>query len=63
MDFNTEGMIHIGLLPEYIEEVRRDDMSDEDPELLFHTAEVFIQVWEKIEPASWCQMNRMKFYK
>ena len=46
VDFNTEGMLHIGLLPEYIEDVRRDGATDEQLEPLFRTAEVFLQVWE-----------------
>lgn len=49
VDFNTEGMIHVGLLPEYIEDVRRDGMSDADLEPLFRTAEAFIRVWEQAE--------------
>lgn len=46
IDFNTEGMLHIGLLPELIEDVRREGMSDADLEPLFRTAESFVRVWE-----------------
>jgi hypothetical protein len=49
VDFNTEGMIHIGLLPELIEEVRRDGMSDEDLEPLFRSAESWVRLWEAAE--------------
>jgi microsomal dipeptidase-like Zn-dependent dipeptidase len=49
VDFNTEGMIHIGLLPELIEDVRRDGMSDEDLEPLFRSAESFVRMWERAE--------------
>lgn len=52
VDFNTEGMIHIGLLPEYIEDVRRDGTTDEELEPLFHTAETMLRVWEASEAAA-----------
>ena len=46
-DFGLEGMAHIGLIPEYIEDVRKDGATDEDLEPLFRSAEGYIQVWEK----------------
>jgi hypothetical protein len=46
VDFNTEGMIHVGLLPEYLEDVRRDGASDEDLEPLFRSAEAYLRLWE-----------------
>ncbi len=49
VDFNEEGMIHIGLLPELIEDVRRDGMSDEALEPLFRSAEAYVRMWEKAE--------------
>jgi hypothetical protein len=49
VDFNTEGMIHFGLLPELIEDVRRDGATDEDLEPLFRSAEAFIRLWERAE--------------
>lgn len=49
VDFNTEGMIHIGLLPELIEDARRDGATDEDLEPLFRSAEAYIRMWEKAE--------------
>lgn len=51
-DFNERGMIHIGLLPEYIEDARRDGASDEDLAPLFKTAETLIRVWESSAAAS-----------
>jgi hypothetical protein len=39
VDFNTEGMLHIGLLPELIEDARRDGVSDAELEPLFRSAE------------------------
>lgn len=49
VDFNKEGMIHIGLLPELIEDVRRDGTSDKALEPLFRSAEAYIRMWEKAE--------------
>ena len=49
VNFNEEGMIHIGLLPELLEDVRRDGTTDEDLEPLFRSAEAFIRMWEKAE--------------
>ncbi|MEM6993227.1 MAG: hypothetical protein AAF721_22120 [Myxococcota bacterium] len=49
LDFNTEGLVHIGLLPELIEDARRDAVSDADLEPLFRSAEGYIRMWEKAE--------------
>ncbi len=46
VDFNTEGMIHVGLLPELLEEVRRDGATDAQIEPLFRSAEAYIRMWE-----------------
>ena len=49
VDFNTEGMIHIGLLPELLQDIRLDGTSDDALEPLFRSAEAFIRMWEKAE--------------
>lgn len=49
IDFNTEGMAHLGLVAELIEEVRRDGVTDEDLEPLFKSAEGYLRMWEKSE--------------
>ena len=49
LDFNTEGMVHIGLLPDWIEDIRRDGVSDTELEPLFKSAEGYIRMWEKAE--------------
>ncbi len=49
VDFNNEGMIHFGLLPEYIQDARNDGMSDEDLEPLFRSAESVVLLWEDAE--------------
>lgn len=47
-DFNTEGLAHIGLLPEYIEDARKDAPGDE-LDALFRSAEGYIRLWERSE--------------
>lgn len=49
VDFNTEGMIHIGLIPELIEDARRDGVTDEELEPLFRSAEAYLRMWERAE--------------
>lgn len=49
VDFDTEGMIHIGLMPELIEDARRDGVTDEELEPLFRSAEAYLRMWERAE--------------
>lgn len=49
IDFNLEGLAHIGLLPELIEDARRDAESDADLEPLFRSAEGYLRMWERAE--------------
>jgi microsomal dipeptidase-like Zn-dependent dipeptidase len=49
VDFNTEGMIHVGLLPELVEDVRRDGVTDAALEPLFRSAEAYVRLWERAE--------------
>jgi len=49
IDFNTEGMAHIGLMPELIEDARRGGATDEDLEPLFRSAEGYLRMWERAE--------------
>lgn len=50
--FNTEGLVHIGLLPELIEDARRDAVAEADLEPLFRSAEGYIRMWERAEQRS-----------
>ncbi len=52
LDFNTEGLVHIGLLPEYVEDLRKDANSDDELEPLFRSAEAYLRMWEKAERRS-----------
>ena len=47
-DINTDGLANIGLLPDFIEELREIGLSDEDIEPLFKGAEGYIRTWERI---------------
>jgi microsomal dipeptidase-like Zn-dependent dipeptidase len=49
VDFNTEGLAEIGLLPELIEDVRRTGATDADLEPLFRSAEGYLRMWELAE--------------
>jgi len=49
LDFNTEGMVHLGLVAELIEDARRDGVTDEELEPLFKSAEGYLRMWEKAE--------------
>ena len=49
LDFNNEGFVHIGMLPELIEDTRRDGVADEELESLFRSAEAYLRMWERAE--------------
>jgi microsomal dipeptidase-like Zn-dependent dipeptidase len=46
-NYNTEGMAHIGLVPDFFEALKKDGMSMEKLNQLFLSAEYFAQMWEK----------------
>lgn len=46
VDFNTEGFVHIGMLPELLQDARGDAASDADFDPLFRSAEGYIRMWE-----------------
>lgn len=47
-DFNEDGLAHIGMLPDIIQDVRNGGVNDEELQYLFRSAEGFIRVWEKM---------------
>ncbi|MCP4810722.1 MAG: hypothetical protein GY913_10540 [Proteobacteria bacterium] len=49
VDYNVDGFVHIGMIPELIEDARHDAASDEDLEPLFRSAEAYVRMWEKAE--------------
>ena len=52
LDFNTEGLVHVGMIPELIEDARHDGVTDEELEILFRSAEGYIRMWERAEERS-----------
>lgn len=49
IDFNNEGMVHIGLVPELLEDARRTGATEEDFDIIFKSAEAYVRVWERAE--------------
>ncbi|HWB78463.1 MAG TPA: hypothetical protein VG755_26035 [Nannocystaceae bacterium] len=49
IDYNTEGFVHIGMLPEMLDDARRDAVDEADLEPLFKSAEGYIRMWERAE--------------
>jgi microsomal dipeptidase-like Zn-dependent dipeptidase len=47
-DFNTDGLAHVGLLPDFIKDLTNVGLTEEDLEPLFDSAEAYIRMWEKI---------------
>lgn len=51
-DFNTDGMAHYGLMPDFLQDLRNIGVSPGNLTVLFRSAEDYIQMWEKTEKAS-----------
>ena len=49
VDFDTEGVIHYGLFPEYVQDARNMGMSDADLEPFFRSAEGYLRMWERAQ--------------
>jgi microsomal dipeptidase-like Zn-dependent dipeptidase len=45
-DFNTQGLAHVGLLPDMVADLRQVGLTDQDLEPLFGSAEAYIRMWE-----------------
>ncbi len=50
-DFNFDGLAHVGMLPDLIQDLRQIGVSDNDLTPLFRSAEGYISMWEKAERA------------
>lgn len=48
-DFNTDGLAHVGLLPDFIRDLVHVGMTDAQMEPLFSSAEAFLRMWEACE--------------
>jgi hypothetical protein len=48
-DFNNDGLAHIGLLPDFIQDLKNIGLTDEDLAPLFRAAEAYVYMWERID--------------
>ncbi len=51
-DFNTDGMAHYGLMPDFLQDLRNIGLGPDKLTTLFRSAEDYIQMWEKTQKAS-----------
>jgi microsomal dipeptidase-like Zn-dependent dipeptidase len=51
-NFNTDGLAHVGLVPDLIADLKNIGVTDTDLDPLFNSAEAYIQMWERSEAAS-----------
>jgi hypothetical protein len=51
-DYNYDGLAHVGLLPDFIEDLKNVGVTDEQLEPLFNSAEAYIRMWQRVEQAS-----------
>ncbi len=52
MDINVDGLTNVGMLPDFIAELKAVGLSDQDLEPLYSSAEAYIRSWEKAGEAS-----------
>jgi hypothetical protein len=50
-DINVDGLSNVGMLPDFIEELKVLGLTDQDLEPLYSSAEGYIQTWEKADLA------------
>ncbi|HYO67168.1 MAG TPA: membrane dipeptidase [Archangium sp.] len=48
-DFNTDGLAHVGLLPDFIRDLVHVGLTDAQMDPLFSSAEAFLRMWESCE--------------
>jgi hypothetical protein len=51
-DFNTDGLAHIGLLPDFLRDLVHVGMTDAQLDPLFSSADAFLRMWESCEARS-----------
>lgn len=51
-DFNVDGLAHIGLIPDMLQDLKNVGLSRSDFQALFSSAEGYIEMWEKAERVS-----------
>ncbi|MEZ4333071.1 MAG: membrane dipeptidase [Myxococcota bacterium] len=53
-NYNQTGFAHVGLLPDFIEDLKQAGLSDRDLDPLFRSAEAYVAMWERIERGPEC---------
>jgi microsomal dipeptidase-like Zn-dependent dipeptidase len=48
-DINLDGLANVGLLPDFIEDLKQVGVTDADLEPLFRSAEGYLRMWERLE--------------
>jgi microsomal dipeptidase-like Zn-dependent dipeptidase len=48
-DYNTDGLAHVGLLPDFVQDLRSEGVSDQQLQPLFRSAEAYLELWDAIE--------------
>ena len=48
-DFNVDGLAHVGMLPDLIQDLYNVGLTDNDLNPLFRSAEAYIEMWERAE--------------
>jgi hypothetical protein len=46
-DYNSDGLANIGLLPDFVQDLKQAGLSDADLDPLFDSAEAYVQMWER----------------
>jgi microsomal dipeptidase-like Zn-dependent dipeptidase len=59
-DYNVDGLAHVGLLPDFVEDLKKIGMPQAHLDRLFNSAEEYIRVWERAtgdaEPEDICTL-------
>ncbi len=50
-DVNVDGLAHVGLLPDFIEDLKQQGIRPQDLAPLFNSAEGYVKMWERAEAA------------
>jgi microsomal dipeptidase-like Zn-dependent dipeptidase len=48
-DYNEDGLAHVGLLPDFMADLKNVGVIEDDLDPLFRSAETYIRMWERIE--------------
>ena len=51
-NINCDGLAHVGMLPDFVEDLRKIGVDDGHLEPLFRSAEAYVSLWERAERQS-----------